>query len=399
MKKTLLICCLLLSTVIIVKAEEQPLPSWALQNEENTDTRDRSRYANDSFRDDDRYKVDEPYAVVHVEQVKGNKIKNVIFMIGDGMGLEQLSTAWVLNGGALNIDNFLYTGFSRTYAVNKLITDSCAGGSALGTGVKTNYGWMGLDPEGNPVESSLLNAQKKGKKTGIITTCRLNDATPVDFFGHSDDRDDEAGIAAQYVGSGVNFIAGGGIKFWQNREDGRDLVAEMKAEGYEFASTNEEMEAAKGDRILALLAETEMPPALERDNYLERATMKAIETLDNKNGFFLMVEGSCIDDWAHKQKVGYMAEELFDFDRTIGRVLEWAEKDGKTLVVVTADHNTGGLTLIKGDLKDRSVKVHFSTKGHNGIAVPVFAYGPHAAEFVGIHENAEVGQTVKNLLK
>lgn len=378
---------------------EVKVQTWNTDIIQNSDTRDRSRYANDSFRDDDRYFVAVPYATVHVNQVEGKEIKNVIFMIGDGMGLEHISTGWVLNGGALNLDNFLYTGFSRTYAVDKLITDSCAGGSALGTGVKTNYGWMGLDPEGNPVESSLRVAQSKGKKTGIIATCRLNDATPVDFFGHSNNRDDEAGIATQYVDSDIDFIAGGGIKFWQNREDGRDLVEEMKAKGYEFATTNEEMEAAKGDKVLALLAETEMPPALERDNYLERATMKAIETLDNKNGFFLMVEGSCIDDWAHKQKVGYMAEELFEFDRTVGKVLEWAEKDGHTLVVVTADHNTGGLTLIKGSLKDRSVKVHFSTKGHNGIAVPVFAYGPHAEEFTGIHENAEVGQTVINLLK
>ena len=375
------------------------IQTWNTDIIQNADTRDRSRYADDSFRDDDRYMVDAPYTTVHVNQVEGKEIKNVIFMIGDGMGLEQISTGWVLNGGALNLDNFLYTGFSRTYAVNKLITDSCAGGSALGTGVKTNYGWMGLDPEGNPVESSLRVAQGKGKKTGIIATCRLNDATPIDFFGHSSSRDDEAAIATQYVDSNIDFIAGGGIKFWQNREDGRDLVEEMKAKGYEFATTNEEMEAVKGDRVLALLAETEMPPALERDNYLERATMKAIETLDNKNGFFLMVEGSCIDDWAHRQKVGYMAEELFEFDRTVGKVLEWAEKDGHTLVVVTADHNTGGLTLIKGNLKERSVKVHFSTKGHNGIVVPVFAYGPHAEEFIGIHENADVGMKVKNLIK
>ena len=142
-----------------------------------------------------------------------------------------------------------------------------------------------------------------------------------------------------------------------------------------------------------------MPPALERDDYLQRATMKAIETLNNSNGFFLMVEGSCIDDWAHKQKVGYMAEELFEFDKTIGKVLEWAEKDGHTLVIVTADHNTGGLTLIKGNLKERSVKVHFSTKGHNGIAVPVFAYGPHAEEFAAIQENSELAMKIKDIIK
>jgi alkaline phosphatase len=121
--------------------------------------------------------------------------------------------------------------------------------------------------------------------------------------------------------------------------------------------------------------------------------------LDNKKGFFLMVEGSQIDDWCHRNKVGYMCEELFDFDKVIGAVLEWAEKDGHTLVLVTADHNTGGLTLLKGSLEERTVKVHFSTSGHDGIVVPVFAYGPHAEDFEGVMENSEVGEKVRQLLK
>jgi alkaline phosphatase len=112
-----------------------------------------------------------------------------------------------------------------------------------------------------------------------------------------------------------------------------------------------------------------------------------------------MIEGSSIDDWCHRKKVGYMAEELFDFDRTIGKVLKWAEKDGHTLVIVTADHATGGLTLIDGSLQDRSVKVHFSTKGHNGILVPVFAYGPHAEKFTGVHENGEVSNIIRSLMR
>lgn len=362
-------------------------------------SRDRSKYANDTFRDDDRYRVEEPYGTVSVKQTNKKKVKNVIFMIGDGMGLEHISTAWVLNGGHLNLDNFVYTGFSRTYATDQLITDSCQGGSALATGVKTKYGYMGLDPEGNPVNSALWYAQQKGMKTGIAVTCRVNDATPIDFCGHSADRHEEEAIAAQYIDAGLDFLSGGGIQFWNKREDGRNLVEEIKAKGYDFAFTQEEMENSDADRIVALLGDTELEPALERGDYLEKAAMKAIETLDNKKGFFLMIEGSCIDDWAHKQKVGYMAEELFDFDRTIGRVLEWAEKDGETLVVITADHNTGGLTLIGGSLEERSVKVHFSTYGHNGIAVPVFAYGPRAWEFEGIHENAEIGQIVKKILK
>ena len=316
----------------------------------------------------------------------------------DSKGIKADSPVYI-NGGHLNMDNMPVSGFSRTYAVDRLITDSCAGGSALGTGVKTRYHYMGVDPDGNPVPTLLHRAQQKGMKTGVTVTCRINDATPLDFVGHSLDRDEEEINAAQYVDSGVDFLCGGGIEFWQGRSDGRDLVKEMVDKGYTFVDNLEDLNAVHEGRLLGLFAPLEMEPALDRGPVLEDSAMKAIELLDNKKGFFLMIEGSSIDDWCHRQKVGYMAEELFDFDRTVGKVLKWAEQDGQTLVVVTADHATGGLTLIDGSLPDRMVKVHFSTKGHNGILVPVFAYGPHAEEFTGVHENNEVSNIIRRLMK
>jgi alkaline phosphatase len=361
--------------------------------------RDLSKYADDKFSIDDQYQVAVPYQTVTVSPVRNRRIKNVIVMIGDGMGLEQVSVGWVLNGGHLNLDNCKVTGFSRTYTVDSLITDSCAGGSALATGVKTRYGFMACDPDGNPVPSLLQDAQRKGKKTGVAVTCRINDATPIDFVGHSTDRHDEAGIAAQYVDSGVDFLAGGGIQFWQNREDGRDLVQEMKDRDYTFVDNLDDLHKVKEGKVLGLFAPLEMEPALDRGPVLEDCAMKAIELLDNRKGFFLMIEGSSIDDWCHRHKLGHMAEELFDFDRTVGKVLEWAEKDGHTLVIITADHATGGLTLLGGSLENRSAKVHFSTKGHNGILVPVFAYGPHAEEFSGVYENAELAARIRRLMK
>ena len=361
--------------------------------------RDLSKYADDKFSIDDQYQVAVPYQTVTVSPVRNRRIKNVIVMIGDGMGLEQVSVGWVLNGGHLNLDNCKVTGFSRTYTVDSLITDSCAGGSALATGVKTRYGFMACDPDGNPVPSLLQDAQRKGKKTGVAVTCRINDATPIDFVGHSTDRHDEAGIAAQYVDSGVDFLTGGGIQFWQNREDGRDLVQEMKDRDYTFVDNLDDLHKVKEGKVLGLFAPLEMEPALDRGPVLEDCAMKAIELLDNRKGFFLMIEGSSIDDWCHRHKLGHMAEELFDFDRTVGKVLEWAEKDGHTLVIITADHATGGLTLLGGSLENRSAKVHFSTKGHNGILVPVFAYGPHAEEFSGVYENAELAARIRRLMK
>ena len=373
------------------------LGAWAFaQTPEDLD-RDRSKYATYSFSKDDQYTVETPYQTVTVKQPKSKKVKNIIFLIGDGTGLSQWSVGWVANGGALNIDQMPVCGYSRTYCTDRLVTDSCAGGTALSSGEKTKYGYIGIDKDQNPFVTSLHLAQKKGMKTGLAVTCRINDATPADFTIHGPSR--EEGLAAQYVDSGVDFISGGGTHFWNKRSDGRNLIEEMKAKGYTYVDKLEDIAGAEGDKFLGLYDEYDLKPALDRGPILMESTMKAIQMLDNKKGFFLMVEGSQIDDWCHRNKVGYMCEELFDFDKVIGAVLEWAEKDGHTLVLVTADHNTGGLTLLKGSLEERNVKVHFSTSGHDGIVVPVFAYGPHAEDFAGVMENSEVGEKVKKLLK
>ena len=362
--------------------------------------RNRSKYATYSFSKDDQYTVENPYELVDVQQPRGKKIKNVIFMIGDGMGFEQVNVGWVANGGQLNMtERMPVLGASRTYCKDKLITDSCAGGTALAIREKTKYGYIGVDEEGEPVESNLQYAKRLGKKTGVTVTCRINDATPADFCVHSTSRSDEEGIAAQYVNANVDFISGGGTHFWNQRSDGRNLIEEMQAKGYTFVDKLEEVTDAPGDKFLGLFHEYDMDPALDRGPVLLETTKKAIRMLDNKKGFFLMVEGSQIDDYCHRNKVGQAVEELFDFDKTVGYVLEWAARDGQTLVVVTADHCTGGLTLLKGSLEERTVKVHFSTKGHDGIMVPVFAFGPGAEALAGVHENAEVAEIVHKLMK
>lgn len=361
--------------------------------------RDRSKYAVNNFAEDDKYTMLETYQTVSVAEPKGKKVKNVIFMIGDGMGLEQISAAWVCNGGHLNLDNFTKTGIQRTYCVNKLVTDSAAAGSALATGSKTNYGMIAMSPDSVAVESLAEYAMSKGKRAGAAVTCRVNDATPAVFFSHSPTRKDQEGIVAQMAESGVYFLSGGGIKYWKDREDGRDITAEIQEKGYSFASTKEELMAVEEGPVVALMADYELPFALDRGDALPASVAKALELLDNKKGFFLMVEGSMIDDGGHDNKAGHTMEEIFDFDRTIGIVLEWAAKDGETLVVVTGDHATGGMTLLSGSLPENRIRVNFSTTGHNGILLPVYAWGPHSEDFVGVYENAELSQKIKNLIK
>ena len=364
------------------------------------DSRDKSRYAVNNFENDDLYTAIQTHEPVSVVMPKGKKVKNIIFMIGDGMGLEQLSTAWIVNNRHLNItDNFPYVGLQWTYSASKLVTDSAAAGTALATGSKTNNGMIAMSPDGQPLETLSEYAKSKGKKTGTSVVCRICDATPAVFSTHYETRDSLYDITAQFVDSKLDFLFGGGLRWWENRPDGRDLTAEVEAKGYTFVKTVEDLNAVQNGPVIALTSYMELPAALDRNGAHQASVIKALELLDNKNGFFLMVEGSCIDDYCHANKVGYVVEEILDFDRTVGAVLEWAAKDGETLVIVTADHSTGAMTLQGGSINEQSIAVNFSNTGHNGVALPVYAWGPCAEQFVGIYENAELSKKIKKLIK
>ena len=191
------------------------------------------------------YTNDKPYKTVRVKPVKGKKVKNIILMVGDGMGLGQVSAAWVANHGSLNIDNCTSTGFSRTWCANKLITDSGAAGTAMATGSKTNYHCIAVDTLGNPLESLTDLANKNGLKTGIVVTCNLPDATPSAFCAKNKDRDKEEEIAADYLNCKVDYIFGAGRERFNKRSDKRDLLAEMKQKGYQVCTSWDETSQIK----------------------------------------------------------------------------------------------------------------------------------------------------------
>lgn len=385
MKRTLISATLLLGSAIMAFSQVAD--------------RDRSKYAVNNFAEDDKYTMLNPYETVSVQEPKGKKVKNIIFMIGDGMGLEQISAAWVCNGGKLNLDNFTNVGIQRTYSANKLVTDSAAAGTALATGHKTDNGMISMTPDTVAVKSLAEEAMEKGKRAGAAVTCRVNDATPAVFFSHTATRKNQEDIVEQMANSGVYFLSGGGTKFWRDREDGKDITEVVKAKGYSYVETKEDLMAVQNGPVVALMDSYELKPSLDRGDILPASVTKALELLDNRKGFFLMVEGSMIDDGGHDNKAGHTMEEIFDFDKTVGLVLEWAAKDGETLVIVTGDHATGGMTLLSGDIDDKRIRVNFSTTGHNGIALPVFAWGPHSEDFVGIYENTELSDRIRALIR
>ena len=256
-----------------------------------------------------------------------------------------------------------------------------------------------VSTEGKPLESLATLANKKGLSSGIAVTCRLWDATPADFCCHNTDRDAEAEIVADYVNCGVDYVFGGGSKLFENRADGRDLFKELREKGYQTPRSWEELAKIQKGKVFCVTDTVDTPLPAERGDLLARASMKAIDLLgQNPEGFFLMVEGSQLDDYGHFNDIDLLMQETHDFDRTIGRIFEWAAQDGETLVVVTADHETGGLTLVDGDLNEGRIVCKFSTGGHSGVMVPVYAFGPGAENFTGIFENTDIFWKIKKLL-
>lgn len=345
------------------------------------------------------YVLNTPYDVVKVTPPQGNKVKNVILMIGDGMSLMDVYAAWTANRGKLNLDNCQTVGLSKTYCTDKLITDSGAGGTALATGHKTKYHSVGVDPEGNPLKTLTDVAAAKGKSTGIAVTCRLWDATPADFCCHNVDRDAESEIVKDYIDCGVDYVFGGGSKLFENRTDGRNLFVELKGKGYQVVRTWDELAKIRNGKVFAVTDTVDTPVPAVRGDLLARVSLKGLELLNqNKNGFFMMIEGSQLDDYGHFNDLNLLMQEIHDFDRTIGKIYEWAAKDGETLVVVTADHETGGLTLVDGDLQKGEIVCKFSTDGHSGVMVPVYAFGPGSENFTGIYENTAIFDKINKLL-
>ena len=231
-------------------------------------------------------------------------------------------------------------------------------------------------------------------------TCRLWDATPGDFCCHIVDRDNENAVMADYVNTKADIVVGPGSEKMENRADGRNLFKELEAKGFQTPRSLDEYEKINGGKVFCVTHPHDTPLPADRGNYLERAAMKTIELLDkNPNGFFLMVEGSQLDDYGHFNDIDLLMQEVHDFDRTVGAIFEWAAKDGETLVVVTADHETGGLTLVDGDLNEGKIVCKFSTGGHSGVMVPIYAFGPGSENFTGIIENTDIANRIMDLLK
>lgn len=329
------------------------------------------------------------------------KVKNIILCIGDGMGLAQMYATFTANRGQLNIFQMRNIGFSVTNAADAYITDSAAGATAFGTGQKTNDRAVGVDAFGKPLKSLAVYANEAGKKTADIVVCELTDATPAAFYAHNSERSDSSAIAADILNSNIDIFLGSAYNHFTTKVNGVTVVDKMQQRGYTLIRKFDGFLNSSATKILALMDDSVTRSKIEgRGDYLPLAFKKVTKAFKNHpQGFFMMAEGSQIDYGGHANNLARVITENADFDRMVGEALRFADADGETLVIVTADHETGGLTLLDGSVEKGYVLGNFSTNDHTGTPVPVFAYGPHSGDFRGVYSNTVIFEKLLKLIK
>ena len=367
------------------------------------------------------------------------QVKNVIYLIGDGMGFGAVSSLLLAEDAVTGFEQAPVIGLSETCSANNYVTDSPAGGTALATGTRTKNGYLGVDPDGQQLTSVLRKAQAMGKRSGIVVNTTLTEATPGAFYAGVTNRNMTYDIAKQFTESQVDVAIGAGLSAFINRPDSVDLTATLIEKGYDVyldwksvlntssdkfvgilsmgdvhrrnKSSNTTASAADGAEVclaakLAAASEesADTTRLSEPTLYLEKATAKALDVLsrDNKQGFFLMIESAIIDGYGHNNDSDGMIVEMKEFDNTLRQLVAYVNEHPETLLVVTADHETGGTAVTYNSHevgKPTPVKLSFSTKGHSGTVVPIFAYGAGAEAFAGIMKNIDLPKKIEELMK
>lgn len=325
---------------------------------------------------------------------------NIIFLIGDGMGLSAVSATVYYGDKESEFSRLKEIGLIITSSATHKVTDSAASGTAMAAGKKTYNGAIGMDTSRVSIKNIAEVVAELGWNTGVVATSSVTHATPASFYAHVEQRGMEEKIASQLLDSEIDFFAGGGIGFFNKRADGLDLFKTAEKKGFIMDTTilAKSGSLSPDHKYGYLMAGGGMPPILQgRDDFLPNATALAIERLSKGNqGFFLMVEGSQIDWGGHANDADYVVSEVLDFEQSVAVALDYAEKEGNTLVVVTADHETGGFTLgakheeETGSSDYTQLGPSFATSTHSATLIPVFAYGPGAEAFKGMYQNTGI---------
>jgi|TARA_B110000196_G_scaffold77551_1_gene66478 alkaline phosphatase len=346
------------------------------------------------------------------------KAKNIILLIGDGMSASQVSSYRLLKGGPnarLAVDKFPISGIVLTHSEDAIVTDSASSATAYSTGIKTNNTFLGLDKDKNVLKNLTEKIHGYGFVSSLIATSEVTHATPAAFAAHIDLRWKTDEISAQMMDSNVVTILGGGRHFFLTeemggkREDGRDLLQEVENSHVLLTHKDQlnDFDQTTSGKVVGLFADEHLRDLEKPENHSTEPSLsemlnfaiKRSETfMDNGcKGSFIMVEGSQVDWAGHSNDINYLKREMQDLEEAVELAVDYANKNQDTLVIVTADHETGGLLIEPASAADytgNEVKFSFNTAigrgSHTGVPVPVYAYGPGSENFTGTLDNTDV---------
>ena len=354
------------------------------------------------------------------------KAKNVILLIGDGMSASQITSYRLLKegpNGRIAMDRFPISGIVLTHSADAIITDSASSATAYSTGSKTKNSYLGVDKDGQILENLTEKLDDFGFISALISTSEVTHATPAAFSSHVDSRRDTDEISSQMLESKVATILGGGRNFFLppekggKRKDKRNLLEEAK-KSHKILTHKNQLDISNinpSEKILGLFANEHLRDEQAPGNHASEPTLtemlkfsleRAEAAVENRcRGSFIMVEGSQVDWAGHANNIDYLERELGELDEATRYALEYAKKNQNTLVVVTADHETGGLLIEPIALSyytGNNIKFSFNTAigggSHTGVPVPVYAYGPGAINFSGTLDNTDVYHAILNAL-
>ena len=332
--------------------------------------------------------------------------RNVILILGDGLGFHQISAArMALKGvnGRLFMERFPVTGWMWTHSLNQLYTDSAAGASALATGFKTEPLMLSQTPEGQPQKTFLEAAMERGMRGAMITTSTIFDATPAAFVVHHDYRRDYPEVTSQMAASGVELLLGEALL--RDDDEWSDLWATIlmnyRSQGYQIAKTwtqLKELEASSAEKVVGFLPPDSLTKERNTTPVLADLSALALERLgDAEEGFFLLVEDEDTDTHSHRGNMDRVIDAVAALDAVAQQAVEFADANGETLVLITADHETGALALLDGD-DGAHLGYRWLSGDHSASPVPLLAYGPGAERFSGVFDNTEIPRILDELL-
>lgn len=337
---------------------------------------------------------------------KNEKVKNVILIIGDGMGLGA-TAAWMINQNyePTCFDRAQYSAVVKTYSGNSRTTDSAASATAMATGHKTNNSMLGMLPDGSKPSSIAELAKDKGLSTGIVVTSYVLDATPGAFYAHVKNRQDRKDIAEDLIAFRPDVIVGGGRKYFTSEKyTDVNLLDKAVSEGFTYVKTPEEFYSTWTTPVLGLLDNSKQIEEAElNSDLLGDLAGHTYEILEkNKKGFFAMIEGSHIDHAAHANNTEMVLWWMEEFDKLVNSAFDYADTHKGTLVIVAADHETGGVTLVPGSKDftkgESGVTVNYSVTSHTAAPVILYAYGASSWRFGGVMDNTDIFKKIKSVL-